>query len=234
MNAQPHPVRPDRNALGDWTLAQVHELVFNGGLVPGDVLTEVDLAERLGVSRSPVRDALKALEAAGIVDVDPVNGRRTLRAFTYQDVEESYSLRCELEALAARHAARDADAKAIRVLADCYEAMVGAVLRPYDEWLDIDFAFHAALAAASGTRRLPHILGGVWLQHIAFLRRMDRAGVDPSTSEKRLADLRKHERMVTAVRSHDPAAADEAVRALLDPRRAEVLERFRIGGLGTV
>ena len=60
MNAQPRPVRPDRNALGDWTLAQVHELVFNGGLAPGDVLTEVDLSERLGVSRSPVRDALKA------------------------------------------------------------------------------------------------------------------------------------------------------------------------------
>lgn len=234
MNAQPRPARPDRSALGDWTLAQVHELVFNGGLAPGDVLTEVDLADRLGVSRSPVRDALKALEDTGIVDVDPVNGRRILRAFTYEDIEESYSLRCELEALAARYAAREADDEAIRVLAESYEAMSGAILRPYDEWLDIDFAFHAALAAASGTRRLPHILSGVWLQHKAFLRRMDRSGVDQGTRELRAEVLPKHERMLVAVRNHDPVAADAAVRDLLDPRRAGVLESFRVGGLGTV
>lgn len=234
LSARPRPVRPDRNALGDWTLTQVHELVFGGGLAPGDVLTEVDLSERLGVSRSPVRDALKDLEATGIVDVDPVNGRRTLRAFTFEDIEESYSLRCELEALAARYAARQADDETIQVLSDRYDAMVGALLVPYDEWLDADFAFHAALAAASGTRRLPHILNSVWLQHMAFLRRMDRGGVDESTPERRRGVLPYHERILAAVRSHDPKAADAAVRGFLDPRRAEVLDRFRVAGLGTI
>ena len=230
----PTPLRPDRNAVADWTLAHLHEMVFNGQLAPGDVLTEMDLTERLSVSRSPVRDALKELEHSGLVDVDPVNGRRVLRALGAHDIAESYDLRIELEALAARYAARVVNELALQHLTERYDAMVGALLEPLDVWLPIDFAFHAAIAAASGAHRLPHTLAGVWLQHQAFLRRMDRGGVDPSTREQRLETLPKHERILTAIRARDEAGSDEAVRLLLGGRRDIMLAKFREMGFGTV
>jgi DNA-binding GntR family transcriptional regulator len=236
MNASLAPAaqRPDRNAIADWTLARLHEMVFNGELAPGDVLTEMDLTERLGVSRSPVRDALKELEHSGLVDVDPVNGRRTLRLFGEVEIAESYDVRCELEALAVRYTARMADETAIQRLSDGYDAMVGAILEPLDVWLPIDFAFHAAVAAASGGHRLPYMLAGLWLQHQAFLRRMDRGGVDPSTREQRLETLPKHERILAAIRARDEAEGDRAVRDLLAVRRDVMLVKFREMGLGTV
>ena len=230
----PTPLRPDRNAVADWTLAQLHELVFNGELAPGDVLTEMDLTERLGVSRSPVRDALKELEHSGLVDVDPVNGRRILRAFGEDDILESYDLRTELEALAARYAARAATEAALQHLTARYDAMVGALLEPLDVWLPIDFAFHAGIAAASGTHRLPHLLAGVWIQQQAFLRRMDRGGVDPSTREQRLETLPQHERILAAIRARDEAGSDETVRAFIRARRDSMLGKFRAQGFGPV
>ena len=228
------PQRPDRNAVADWTLAQLHEMVFNGQLAAGDVLTEMDLTERLGVSRSPVRDALKELEHSGLVNVDPVNGRRILRAFGPDDIAESYDIRVELEAIAARYAARVANESALQHLTESYDAMVGALLEPLDVWLPIDFAFHAAVAAASGAHRLPHMLAGVWLQHQAFLRRMDRGGVDPSTRDQRLETLRTHERILTAIRAGDETGSDEAVRLFLGDRRDSILGKFREMGFGTV
>ncbi len=226
--------RPDRNAVADWTVAHLLELVFNGGLSPGDLLTELDLTERLGVSRSPVRYALQELEHSGLVDVDPVNGRRTLRVFGEGDIAESYDIRCDLEAMAARYAARSRDEAALQRVSEAFDAMVAALREPLDVWLPIDFAFHAAIAAASGTHRLPYMLGSVLVQHQAFLRRMDRGGVDPSTREQRLDTLPKHERIVTAIRAHDPDGSDAAVRRLLVERRDLMLDRFLAMGLGTV
>jgi DNA-binding FadR family transcriptional regulator len=123
---------------------------------------------------------------------------------------------------------------ALQHLTESYDAMVGALLEPLDVWLPTDFAFHAAIAAASGTHRLPHMLAGVWLQHQAFLQRMDRGGVDPSTREQRLETLPRHERILTAIRARDEAGSDQAVRLLLGDRREIVLVKFREMGLGPV
>lgn len=226
--------RPDRSAIADWTLDRLHELVFSGELTPGDVLTEMDLTKRLGVSRSPVRDALKELEHSGLVDVDPVNGRRILRAFGAEDIKEGYDLRVELEVLASRYAARRGDEAALQRLDESYDAMVAAILEPIDVWLPIDFAFHAAIAAASGAHRLPHVLANVWVQQQAFLRRMHRGGVDPSTREQRLETLPRHERILKAIHAGDEEASAQAVREFLETRREIMLAKFLEKGFGKV
>lgn len=226
--------RPDRSAVADWTLARLHEMVFDGQLAPGDVLTETDLTATLGVSRSPVRDALKELEHSGLINVDRVNGRRILRAFGADDIAESYDVRLELESLAARYAAQRASDAAFRGLSTAYEDMVGALEASLDVWLAVDFAFHASIAAASGGHRLPRMLAGIWLQQQAFLRRMHRGGVDPSTREQRLETLPKHEQILAAIRAQDVAASDAAVRHLVRGRREIMLAKFLEMGFGAI
>lgn len=222
--------RPDRRAVADWTLNRLHEMVLSGELRPGDVLSEVELTERLGVSRSPVRDALKELEHSGLLDVDDVNGRRVLRPFLPDDVAELYNLRIELEALAARYAARNSSQTVVQQLTDSLTAMQDAVREPVEVWLPRDFAFHSVISVASGTRRVPRLLTGVWIQHQAFLRRLDRVGAYPSTLEERLDVIRDHERILVAIGEGDPAKADAALRRHLQRRQEIVLTALRASG----
>lgn len=227
--------RPDRNAVADWTLTKLHEMIFNAELRPGDVLTELDLTKRLGVSRSPVRDALRELEYSGLIDVDEVNGRRSLRAFSEDDIAESYDLRTELEALVARWAARSATPSQLDTIRTSFERMKHVVIsEPLDITLPVDFAFHRAIAVASGRPRPLHILAGVWIQHQALIRRMDRIGADPPTPEQRRQSIDDHERMCTAITSRDEAASEAAVRQHLQNRRAILMARFHEHGLGSL
>jgi DNA-binding GntR family transcriptional regulator len=227
--------RPDRSAVADWTLTKLHEMIFNGELQPGDVLTELDLTKRLGVSRSPVRDALRELEYSGLIDVDEVNGRRSLRAFGEDDIAESYDLRTELEALVARWAARSATPGQLDTIRLAFDRMKEVVTtEALDITLPVDFAFHRSIAVASGRPRPLHILAGVWIQHQALIRRMDRIGADPTTPEQRKQSVDDHERMCEAITSRDEAASEAAVRQHLQNRRTILMARFHERGLGSL
>lgn len=222
--------RPDRRAVSDWTLDRLNEMVFNGELKAGDVLSEVDLTERLQVSRSPVREALKELENAGLLDVDVVNGRRVLRPFVADDVAELYDTRTELEALAARYAARSPTQVFLDELEQRLDEMRAAVGEPVETWLPKDFAFHSAISVGSGARRAPHLLAGVWIQHQALLRRMALVGSYPSTFEERMVVIEDHRKILLAISKSDPARADAALRAHLDQGRQKVLTALRKRG----
>lgn len=226
--------RPDRRAVSDWTLDQLNEMVFNGELRAGDVLSEVDLTKRLNVSRSPVREALKELENAGLLDVDAVNGRRVLRPFVVDDVAELYDIRTELEAFAARYAARAPDQAFIKELERRLEAMHAAVREPVQIWLPTDFAFHSMISLGSGARRAPHLLAGLWIQHQALLRRMALVGSYPSTYEERVVVLEQHRLILVAISHRDPARADAALRDHLQHNRQKVLQALHERGASGV
>lgn len=226
--------RPDRRAVSDWTLDRLNEMVFSGELKPGDVLSEVDLTQRLRVSRSPVREALKELENAGLLDVDAVNGRRVLRPFVVDDVAELYDIRTELEAFAARYAARAPDHAFIEELERRLEAMHAAVRAPVETWLPTDFAFHSMISLGSGARRAPHLLAGLWIQHQALLRRMALVGSYPSTYGERRIVLEEHRLILVAISQSDPAQADAALRAHLQHSREKVLKALRERGASGV
>jgi len=206
-------------------------MIFNGQLLPGDALKELDLTERLGVSRSPVRDALKELERQGLVDVDEVNGRRVLRALNERDIAETYDIRIELEALAARYAARDASEESRRRLMDRLGALRASLSVPTEAWLPLDFAFHEAIAAAAGRHQLQPLLSRLWIQIQAFLRRMDRIGAYPDDRQTRLSGIAEHEALAAAILARDPAAADAAVRAHLETHRDALISLFHGTGM---
>jgi len=134
-------------------------MIFSGVLAPGTTHLESTLAERLGVSRTPVREALLVLEAQGLVIVRPRRGAEVI-ALTPEDMNDVYEVITELEAYAAARAARRvADgALAPEKLADlsaAIDAMDAAVAQgDRQAWAAADEAFHAGLVAAAGNARL--------------------------------------------------------------------------------
>jgi DNA-binding GntR family transcriptional regulator len=112
-----------------WVYDEIKKMIIGGDLRPGDELRERDLAEKLGVSRVPVREALPMLERAGLAQLSP---RRTARVtqISESDVTDHFEVRTALEPLAARLAAeqvaRGADpAVLVTALTAAHDALVG-------------------------------------------------------------------------------------------------------------
>ncbi len=116
MNKQKFSVVLDgSDSLPDFVYGKLRSAIRNQELKPGDRLREVELAERLGVSRTPVREALKRLEADGLTQVAPPRGF-VVTELTHRRVMELYAMREILAGVAARFAAEQASPMEIQTL----------------------------------------------------------------------------------------------------------------------
>ena len=96
-----------RTLQGEGVYDRLCEQIRSGTIRPGARLTETELAARLGVSRTPVREAIRRLEADGLVDHQPRSGA-VVRQLAYPEIMELYEMRTVLEGTAARLSARAA------------------------------------------------------------------------------------------------------------------------------
>jgi DNA-binding GntR family transcriptional regulator len=132
------------------------EIVTNQ-IAPGSVLQEVPLAESLGVSRGPIREALGALAAEGLVTITPRRGA-VVTALAKRDFLEAYQVREVLEALAARLAVPVIGPHELEAMGEAIEAMESAASgQDLMAFFDANAAFHGALIDASGNRKLIEI-----------------------------------------------------------------------------
>jgi len=118
-------VKLERTLLGDQILDILREQIISGRILPGTPLVERELAEQLGVSRIPVRDALMQLETEGLV-ISRSNGRCVIE-LTERDIRELYQVRLALEKLAVRLAAQNASATDRVALCDKGREMARAI-----------------------------------------------------------------------------------------------------------
>lgn len=171
---------------------------------PGDRLVESELAERLGVSRTPVREALQRLETQSLLTRD---GRSLIVAsLDHTQMAELYVVRGELEGLAARLAARHATPEEVRVLRDMLKAD-HALLNDPDALSRANRRFHKQIHLASHNRFLVQQLD---LVH----RSMALLATTSISAEGRSTDtLEEHGRIVEAIAAGDGDAADAALRA---------------------
>lgn len=137
-------------------MEQIRSDITSGRLEPGTLVSAVQLAERIGVSRTPIRDALLQLERAGMVRIEKNRGA-TILATTLDDLLEVFQIRLMLEVPAAGHAARVRSDEQMAGIRECLEAMNEATEDP-ERLLVLDRDLHIAIAEASGGRRLAGIL----------------------------------------------------------------------------
>lgn len=139
----------DNKPLRDRVLDALREAIITGELKPGQPLVEMELAQQLGVSRAPLREALQTLAREGLVDTAPYRGS-IVRHLTRTDIEELYSLRSVLETFAIERLIAQNKPENVTKLRECFEMMLAAaqagdLLRVNE----VDRLFHDALIELS-------------------------------------------------------------------------------------
>ena len=180
------------------------DAIDSGGYAPGARLIETELAERFGVSRTPVREALQRLESEGVVARD---GRRgvIVASLDYDQLGELYDLREVVEGLAARLAARRASPAEIAVLRE----MVDTDRRRLQDGIMLaksNKQFHRQLHRASHNRYLIQMLHAMQ-RSLALL-----SGTTLASPGRAEASIAEHEAIVGALEARDEEAAEQATR----------------------
>jgi DNA-binding GntR family transcriptional regulator len=199
-------ITSSRESLASQVYRALLEAIAGGELTPGSLHSVGRLAQTLGVSRSPVREALITLADQGMVVFERNRGVR-IQQTTAHDLEEVFSLRLLLEVPAAYRAAlrmRPADVEQLADALGTVDAFVAApTVRAHQE---MDYGFHRAILEAAGNRRLVAVVDNLWTHQ--RLR-----GVSTAGRSRDLGDIhRDHESIYKCIAAGDAHGAALAMR----------------------
>ena len=213
------PQEPESASQSDIAYARLFEAVQGGSYRPGDRLREAEVAERLSMGRTPVRDALRRLEAEGIVEHRPRLGA-VIRSLSQPEVVELYEMRIVLERTAAELAARHAGSAELAELEDLNAAMGAEGLGP-EQAARLNANFHRCLFMAARNRFLLEASRG--MTNALML-------LGPTTLDDtpRIREVhRQHAAILDAVRAHDSAAAGTAAAVHIETSLRHRLKALR-------
>lgn len=201
----------------------------DGTYPPGSHLREEELAAQLGVSRTPVREALRRLDAEGWLRVVPNQGAFAAE-WSARDIEEIFDLRALLESHAAEHAAAAADRRPLAEMELACEAaeaaLPGGDMAALEAISDANVRFHRALWEMSGQARCRTILGSLAVPPMVLrnFRNFEASGLRRS--------LDQHREMIAAILAGDAAWAGAVMRAHVQAGRAVFLASMARGRAG--
>ena len=200
--------------------ALVRKTIVTGKLPPGAPVNEIEIATRLGTSRSPVREAVRKLSDEGLIDVLAQNGTFVSRIHRAQ-VEEAYIIRIALEMESVSRAAFRINAAGVDDLTDIVRAQETALARArYDEAIDRDDGFHRSIAQVSG-------LSMLWKVVDVSKAQMDRCRMlslpTPGAGQQTIA---QHRAILGALAAGDAEASVAAMRTHLQTSLANSLSRL--------
>jgi DNA-binding GntR family transcriptional regulator len=193
------PIRVD--SVADLAYERIRGYVLGGDVPPGARLGQVELAERFGISRTPVREALRRLAGEGLVDFHSNRGFR-VTDLGLDAVLRRMEVRSLVEPGIARLAAQRRTEEDLQHLRDVIESQEGANdgISAHDASRD----FHIVLAHASGNEELVRVLNSLWLVEVGR-RLLARRTTDPNWLHD---DVREHREILTAVREGRAADAE--------------------------
>lgn len=183
----------------------IRDMIVDGVFAPGDRLSEEALSAEIGVSRTPVREALRRLEGDYFVSIRANRGARVL-GWETEDVEDLFQLRAIIEGFAARCAAERATADEIAAMraeiAAIDKALAGRVRPDIDRFLSANSRFHELLSGAAKNTRLTEIIKSLVAQAVVFR----------TAKRYSLEDLQRsnfhHREMLDAIEARDGALAE--------------------------
>jgi DNA-binding GntR family transcriptional regulator len=209
------------NSLHDEVAAQLRERIFSGELTPGMFLDEIQLAEQMNISRTPLREALKVLTAEGLVRHEPRRGSFVYEV-TEQDLDEIFPVIALLEGRCAFEAAQHATDGDLAALEDLHDKLARhAKAKRINEYYATNFAIHEAIIALAGNRWLAGVIND--LRKIVKLARLQQLHA-PGRLEQSLSE---HLAVFAALKARDPEGAEAAMRTHLTRQRGALRELAR-------
>jgi DNA-binding GntR family transcriptional regulator len=188
----------------DEAYAALRERIFARRILPGAPLREMHLARELGVSRTPLREAIRQLSRDGLVECLPHCGARVIRPSS-KLVSEIFQIREALEGIAAQQAARNFTRERLRELRLNFDRLRAEIAA--GSWIDVGDAIHEEILAICGNAELGTLMSNYremigWFQKLA------------SEVPGRLPEaFREHETILCALEAGDPEWAERAARA---------------------
>jgi DNA-binding GntR family transcriptional regulator len=208
---------PDSETIRKKVYAHVREQILSGRIAPNERLIETKIAQEIGTSRTPVREALHNLEIEGLIQSIPRVGYQ-VKAISAAEVEEICEIRSVIECLAARWAMEKAAPKVIRELDKNITATMEKVAQgDVRAFVDLDAQFHEIIARCSGSTRL--------LEMSQTLRgHMLRYRVQSIFDEETvLQALKGHQRILRAIEKGEAGDVSAAVQDHLEESKQSIL-----------
>ena len=203
----------------DLAYRRLKSAIESGSLVPGRRMREAELASWLGISRTPIRDALKQLESEGLLVAAPRRGL-VVAALDQQQVTEIYAVREILEGLAARLAAQQASDAEIAALEDIVERQAATPDSDPETLARLNRLFHGRMYRTARNRYLLQVLSGLESALALLPRTTYEHPGRPATA------LLEHRAIMQAIAAHDVEAAESAARSHI--RAAERIRLFML------
>jgi DNA-binding GntR family transcriptional regulator len=209
------------NSLHDEVAAALRERIFAGELGPGTFLDELQLAQQMAISRTPLREALKVLTKEGLVRHEPRRGCFVAEV-TEKDLDEIFPVLALLEGRCAYEAARNASDAELQALDALHVRLAKhAKARRIHEYYEANFAIHEAIIRLADNRWLDQVIGD--LRKIVKLARLQQLHA-PGRLDESLAE---HLAVFAALKARDAEGADAAMRNHLIHQRDALRELAR-------
>ena len=205
-------------SLRERIVDRLRDAIITGDLAAKTRLMEPELARQLGVSRTPLREAIRQLEAEGFLTTVPRVGTFVSEA-SARDVEETYPIRAVLEGLAARQAAENPDPAKAATFRTILEELAQRTA-DYRVYHEVAGRFHDVVFRFSGNQRLRAIYQSLSYQVARFRSLSLAVGQRPEVS------LREHRRIAAAILGGRGGEAERLMRAHIEGARAVVRRRI--------
>ncbi|WP_338817881.1 HTH-type transcriptional repressor RspR [Moorella thermoacetica] len=208
---------------GQKVYEEIKEAIINNTLKPGTMLQERIIAEKLGVSRTPVREALRRLNSEGLIELIPGKGA-TVTKITIEDIREIMQVREPLECLAVKLAAERIQPRDIKFLEELLADWEREINNPGNidfQFLSAkDIAFHEHIIKVAGNKRLAYILNILrdQIHRITFLTQDNRNRIETSNPQ--------HLRILEALKQRDPLGAEQSMRQHMQSIKEYYFEWF--------
>ena len=216
----PLQVLQERKSLGQHVFDNLKQAIIRGKITPGEWLVESHIAQMLGISRTPVREAIHKLEREGLIERQP-RGGFTVLGLSRDDIEETFGIRSVLEGYAARLAAVKHQEKELEPLEKKIEEFQNALDRKkMSALLLINTEFHDLLYGLSKSPRLINMINGLRDQIYRFREMILKETQFAATSNQ------DHSQMLQYIRKRDAEGAERLVREHILRGQEMVLKEF--------
>ena len=195
----------DHRTLRERILSTIRAAIVNGEIRPGTRIMEPELAERFGISRTPIREAIRQLESEGLISVIPRKGA-IVASISPQDISNFYELKMILEGHAARLAAKNLTENDLAKMETVNRQIEAASAKKnLSRVLDLQNEFHEIFLRACGNDKLLAIVQNLVMQ-------FQRIRLMPAMLGRIKGSIRQHTEIIEAFRRKDAARAEELVR----------------------